>query len=231
MRGQSAVETLLEPVVGVRLVIERCNLAVSRRSVQVDRLGQGSVGLETGTCRASASGARFELAQEPPPEAESASRRGDPHALDLSGIAAVELESAATDRLIPQPGDQDQSSGFAEFVSIGRDAALRVESSLEPLVELREVRLEAIADRGSRGFVDPDRDEPGCEEPWVVNAYLLTLGSLILIGGSLGDIYGQRRIFALGVGSFGLASLLCALAPTIETLVAARALQGMTSAC
>ena len=65
---------------------------------------------------------------------------------------------------------------------------------------------------------------------WVVNAYLLTLGSLILIGGSLGDIYGQRRIFALGVSSFGLVSLLCALAPTIETLVAARALQGMTSA-
>ena len=65
---------------------------------------------------------------------------------------------------------------------------------------------------------------------WVVNAYLLTLGSLILIGGSLGDIYGQRRIFAIGVGSFGLASVLCALAPTIETLVAARALQGMTSA-
>jgi len=67
-------------------------------------------------------------------------------------------------------------------------------------------------------------------QQWVVNAYLLTLGSLILIGGSLGDIYGQRRMFALGVGSFGVASVLCALAPTIETLVAARALQGVTSA-
>jgi EmrB/QacA subfamily drug resistance transporter len=64
----------------------------------------------------------------------------------------------------------------------------------------------------------------------VVNAYLLTLGSLILVGGSLGDLYGERRIFAIGVGAFGLASLLCALAPTIELLVAARALQGMTSA-
>jgi EmrB/QacA subfamily drug resistance transporter len=67
-------------------------------------------------------------------------------------------------------------------------------------------------------------------QQWVVNAYLLTLGSLILIGGSLGDIYGERRIFALGVGSFGLASLLCAVAPTIEFLIAARALQGVTSA-
>jgi EmrB/QacA subfamily drug resistance transporter len=67
-------------------------------------------------------------------------------------------------------------------------------------------------------------------QQWVVNAYLLTLGSLILIGGSLGDLYGERRIFALGVAGFGLASLLCALAPTIEALVAARALQGMTGA-
>lgn len=67
-------------------------------------------------------------------------------------------------------------------------------------------------------------------QQWVVNAYLLTLGSLILIGGSLGDLYGERRVFALGVGAFGVASLLCALAPTIELLVVARALQGMTSA-
>jgi EmrB/QacA subfamily drug resistance transporter len=67
-------------------------------------------------------------------------------------------------------------------------------------------------------------------QQWVVNAYLLTLGSLILVGGSLGDLYGERRIFALGVGLFGLASLFCALAPTIEFLVAARAIQGATSA-
>jgi EmrB/QacA subfamily drug resistance transporter len=67
-------------------------------------------------------------------------------------------------------------------------------------------------------------------QQWVVNAYLLTLGSLILIGGSLGDIYGERRIFSLGVAGFGLASILCALAPTIETLVAARAIQGCASA-
>ncbi|HMD52582.1 MAG TPA: DHA2 family efflux MFS transporter permease subunit [Solirubrobacteraceae bacterium] len=67
-------------------------------------------------------------------------------------------------------------------------------------------------------------------QQWVVNGYLLTLGSLILIGGSLGDIYGERRIFALGVGGFGVASLACALAPTIGLLVAARALQGVASA-
>src|SRR5271155_4811650 len=67
-------------------------------------------------------------------------------------------------------------------------------------------------------------------QQWVVNGYLLTLGSLILVGGSLGDLYGERRIFALGVSGFGAASLLCALAPTIGWLVAARALQGVASA-
>jgi EmrB/QacA subfamily drug resistance transporter len=67
-------------------------------------------------------------------------------------------------------------------------------------------------------------------QQWVSNAYLLTLGSLILLGGSLGDIYGERRVFALGVGGFGVASLLCALAPTIGLLVAFRALQGIAGA-
>jgi EmrB/QacA subfamily drug resistance transporter len=67
-------------------------------------------------------------------------------------------------------------------------------------------------------------------QQWVINAYLLTLGSLILVGGSLGDLFGERRIFALGVGGFGVASLLCALAPSIGALIAARALQGVASA-
>jgi EmrB/QacA subfamily drug resistance transporter len=67
-------------------------------------------------------------------------------------------------------------------------------------------------------------------QQWISNAYLLTLGSLILIGGSLGDIYGRRRVFAVGVGAFGLLSLACAAAPTVETLIAARALQGVAGA-
>ncbi len=67
-------------------------------------------------------------------------------------------------------------------------------------------------------------------QQWVSNAYLLTLGSLILVGGSLGDLYGERRVFALGVGGFGVASLLCALAPTIGVLIACRALQGVAGA-
>jgi EmrB/QacA subfamily drug resistance transporter len=67
-------------------------------------------------------------------------------------------------------------------------------------------------------------------QQWVSNSYLLTLGSLILVGGSLGDLYGERRIFALGVIGFGAASLLCAIAPSIGFLIAARALQGVASA-
>ena len=67
-------------------------------------------------------------------------------------------------------------------------------------------------------------------QQWIVNGYLLTLGSLILVGGSLGDLYGERRVFALGVSGFGVASLACAVAPSIGTLVAARALQGVAGA-
>jgi EmrB/QacA subfamily drug resistance transporter len=67
-------------------------------------------------------------------------------------------------------------------------------------------------------------------QQWVSNAYLLTLGSLILVGGSLGDLYGERRIFTLGVVGFGAVSIVCALAPSIEVLVAGRALQGVFGA-
>ena len=63
-------------------------------------------------------------------------------------------------------------------------------------------------------------------QQWVSNAYLLTLGSLILVGGSLGDVFGERRVFSIGVGGFGLVSALCAVAPNIELLIAGRALQG-----
>jgi EmrB/QacA subfamily drug resistance transporter len=67
-------------------------------------------------------------------------------------------------------------------------------------------------------------------QQWVVNGYLLTLGSLILLGGSLGDLFGERRVFAIGVGFFGAASLLCAVSPSIGVLVGARALQGVAGA-
>ncbi len=67
-------------------------------------------------------------------------------------------------------------------------------------------------------------------QQWVSNAYLLALASLILVGGSLGDIFGERRVFGIGVAAFGVLSIACALAPTIEVLIAARALQGAAGA-
>ena len=54
-------------------------------------------------------------------------------------------------------------------------------------------------------------------QQWTSNAYLLTLGSLLLIGGSLGDIFGERRVFAFGVLTFGATSLVCALAPRMRS--------------
>ncbi len=65
---------------------------------------------------------------------------------------------------------------------------------------------------------------------WILNGYLLTLASLILLGGSLGDRYGRRRIFVLGATLFTAASLLCAIAPSVELLIVARMLQGVGGA-
>jgi EmrB/QacA subfamily drug resistance transporter len=65
---------------------------------------------------------------------------------------------------------------------------------------------------------------------WILNGYLLTLASLILLGGSLGDRLGRRRIFVLGVGLFTAASLLCAIAPNSEMLIGARLIQGIGGA-
>ncbi|MER8233291.1 MFS transporter [Streptomyces sp. NPDC101490] len=65
---------------------------------------------------------------------------------------------------------------------------------------------------------------------WTVNAYMLTLAGLILLGGSLGDRFGRRRVFVIGVVWFALASLLCGLAPNAGILIGARALQGIGGA-
>lgn len=67
-------------------------------------------------------------------------------------------------------------------------------------------------------------------QQWVSNSYLLTLSALILLSGSLTDRLGERRVFVAGVSGFGIGSLLCAGAPTIGVLIAARALQGVSGA-
>lgn len=65
---------------------------------------------------------------------------------------------------------------------------------------------------------------------WTVNAYTLTLAAFVLVGGSLGDRFGRRRVFMIGVAWFGAASLACAVATDVEALVAFRALQGVGAA-
>jgi EmrB/QacA subfamily drug resistance transporter len=67
-------------------------------------------------------------------------------------------------------------------------------------------------------------------QQWIVDAYLLTLGSLLLVGGSLGDLFGARRMFLIGIGAFGVTSVVCAAAPDGTTLIVARGLQGIAGA-
>ena len=67
-------------------------------------------------------------------------------------------------------------------------------------------------------------------QQWVVDAYLITLGSLILVAGSLSDVYGRIVVLRTGLIGFGAASLLCAVAPTAEFLIVARGVQGVAGA-
>lgn len=78
--------------------------------------------------------------------------------------------------------------------------------------------------------IGEDLDATLAELQWVTNGYLLSLASLILLGGSLGDRFGRRRVFVWGVTGFALASLLCGIAPNPEVLIAARVLQGVAGA-
>ncbi|MFL6830198.1 MAG: MFS transporter [Sphingomicrobium sp.] len=70
----------------------------------------------------------------------------------------------------------------------------------------------------------------GQEVQWVVNAYLLPLSALLLLGGALGDHFGRRRLLVIGTGIFAITSLICALAPSLPVLLAARAAQGVGAA-
>lgn len=113
-----------------------------------------------------------------------------------------------------------------------------------PSPSIREKRLTLIACIAGSAIVFIDstvvnvalpaiREDLGvglAAQQWVIEAYLLTLASLLLIGGSLSDLFGRRRVFALGTALFGVTSVLCAAAPSAETLIAARALQGAAGA-
>ncbi len=78
--------------------------------------------------------------------------------------------------------------------------------------------------------IQTDMQMSGAQPFWVTNAYLLFLAALILVGGSLGDRYGRKRIFMLGIIIFSGASLACGLAPTVDILIIARAVKGIGGA-
>lgn len=78
--------------------------------------------------------------------------------------------------------------------------------------------------------IQRDLDASVFEAQWVVESYALFLASLLLVGGSLGDRFGRRRLFTLGVAVFGAASIACALSRDVQQLIAARALQGVGGA-
>ena len=78
--------------------------------------------------------------------------------------------------------------------------------------------------------IQQDLDFSQSNLAWVVNAYLIAFGGLLLLAGRIGDLVGQRRIFLIGVGVFTVASLLCAIAQTQEMLIAARFVQGVGGA-
>src|SRR5215472_8969167 len=65
---------------------------------------------------------------------------------------------------------------------------------------------------------------------WITAAYTLAMATMLLLGSRLGDVFGRRRVLLAGIGGFVCASMLCALAPTAETLIAARTLQGAVAA-
>ena len=120
----------------------------------------------------------------------------------------------------PEPGVR-QERGPADR----RWAALYLVCAAQLMIVLDgtivNVALPAI--QGSLGF-----SEAGLS--WVVNAYLLTFGGFLLLGGRAGDLFGRRRVFAFGLALFTVASLVCGLAGSQAVLVAARALQGIGGA-
>jgi EmrB/QacA subfamily drug resistance transporter len=78
--------------------------------------------------------------------------------------------------------------------------------------------------------IQRDLDTSLAGQQWVVEAYLLALVSLLLVGGSLADHFGRKRIFMLGLAGFGITSMMCAIAPSTGVLTACRALQGLAGA-
>jgi EmrB/QacA subfamily drug resistance transporter len=123
---------------------------------------------------------------------------------------------AGADAIAPAPaGADDRTKRLTLLAAILASSVVFIDSTVV------NVALPAIRDDLGAGLATQE---------WIVEAYLLALGSLILIGGSLSDVLGRRRVFRLGLLGFGTTSLLCAVAPNATLLVIARGLQGVAGA-
>ncbi len=101
---------------------------------------------------------------------------------------------------------------------------------LATIVPSSMVFIDSSALNVALSALQKDLNATGMELLWIINAYVLLLGSLILLGGSLGDHYGRNRIFRIGIVIFSASSFVCGIAPTVGVLIAARAVQGIGGA-
>jgi hypothetical protein len=138
-------------------VVERCGLPVAGGAIEADRLGEGLVRLQVEGPGAVAPSLEFQGAEEPAPQTQATDRVGDPHALDLRGLLAVELEGGTADRLVVQGGDQEQTGRRSQFVVGRRKAACGVEAGVESAGQFHEVGRQAV---------------PGLRVAWVLGADL-----------------------------------------------------------
>jgi len=119
-------------------------------------------------------------------------------------------------------GNEDQGYGSVRLASAAGRWVLAVAVLGEAMI-----LLEATVVNVALPTIGRDLGAGVAGLQWTLNGYVLTLAALVLVGGSLSDIYGRRRIFILGVVVFVAASALCAAAPTIEVLIVARFVQGI----
>lgn len=121
------------------------------------------------------------------------------------------------------PGVSDNFTGVSE-------ARRKTLTIVATILGSTVVFLDATVVNVALPALSRDLDAGLAEQQWVVEAYLLALVALLLVGGSLGDQFGRRRIFIIGLVGFGVTSVACAAAPSSEVLIATRALQGFAGA-
>src|SRR3954447_18980720 len=158
------------------------------------------------------------------------SSRTQPPGTGRRGSSAAAYDSFPNDSTIRLPtavGLQPQAEKMPGVSAQPLDAAAKRMALIACILGTTVVTVDSTSVNVALPSIAEELGGGLAGQQWTANAYLVTLSSLLLIGGSLGDLLGERRVFLTGVAGFGVTSLLCAMAPTIEALVVARALQGV----